>query len=357
MTAGSPAARALAAAPRWAGRLLAVLVAYAVGAQIALGWGIPEIAARTAGTALGLAASALLLASAAAALADPAPPLRERLSLALLRCGAGLLLLGLPASVLWRTTEHLQVAEGQELEAGALPGLPRLRIGAVRLAPKGEIPLLSKAVTVEAHSGGSALEIKLWPPALVSGWRLAVQRFGYAPEVQWRDGRGTPLADGWALIGTFPRSDADAALVRWTPPPNLMMGVGLYPPDLEDLLTPPGSPYHLFLRLDEATLAGARRNLRDPEAHRWLADGRPESPVWFVQVFRGREKLFEGQLPAGGEARFAGGAIRLGPDLALWAEVQAVRDPWLWVAVAGAIAALAGGVLVAAGMLRRRGWW
>jgi hypothetical protein len=345
MTGAGPLARAFGAAPRWARRSGAALLAWFVVSEVLYHRGVPQTIATPAATVLGPATCALLLASAAAALAAPGPRAR-RGSRALLLAGAALVLFGLPASLLWRTTETLQVGEGQELPPGALPGLPQLAIGTIALASKGENLLLSKTVAVEARDGeGRRHEVGLWPPARIGGWRLTAQRFGYAPDVTWIGAQGAPVLEGYALLGTFPKTEADAQLVTWTPAPNVMMGVGLYPPDLEDLITPPRSREHLFLRLEEATLAGVRRNLRDPDAQRWLADGRPEAPVWFAQAFRGREKLFEGRLRAGEEARFEGGSLRIGAETVLWAEIQAVRDPWGWLAVAGALALAAGAAL------------
>ncbi|HEY6005542.1 MAG TPA: hypothetical protein VIV57_21860, partial [Anaeromyxobacter sp.] len=280
-------------------------------------------------------------------------PAAVRAARALVAVGLALLLAGVPGSLFGRTELTFMVGEGEELGPDVLPGAGTLRFGEVSLAPRGEGPLLSKTVSIAARrDGGEPFRIGLWPPALVGPWRLTVLRFGYAPPVTWSDESGRPLADGYAMLGTFPSTEEDARLVHWTPAPELMMGVGYFPPALEDLLTPPRSGAHLFLRAEEATLGGARRDLRDPEAYRWLLDGRLEAPVWFVQVFRGKEKRWEGRLRAGEEARFPGGGVRIGKDTGLWVEIQAVRDAWAWAIIAGAAAFAAGGAL---GVSRRIG--
>jgi hypothetical protein len=338
------AGRALSAAPRWAARGGLALVAFALGAHFAADWSLPRLVASAPGIALGAAEALLLAASAAAALLDLAAPALGRAARALVRVGLALLLAGVPGSLLLRAERTFTVGEGEELGPDALPGAGALRFGEVSLAPRGEGPLLSKTVSIAAQrEGGARFRVGLWPPAIVGPWRLTVLRFGYAPPISWTGEGGVALADGYAMLGTFPSTEEDARLVEWTPTPNLMMGVGYFPPALEDLLTPPRSEAHLFLRAEEATLGGARRDLRDPEAYRWLLDGRLEDPVWLVQVFRGKEKRWEGRLRAGEEARFPGGALRIGRDTGLWVEVQAVRDAWGWAIPAGA-AAIALGV-------------
>jgi hypothetical protein len=349
------AGRALAPAPRWAARGGLALVAFALGAHFAADWSIPRLIASAPGIALGAAEALLLVASAAAALLDRSGPTPLRAARALVRLGLALLLAGVPGSLFGRTERTFTVGEGEELGPDALPGAGGLRFGEVSLAPRGEGPLLSKTVSIAARrEGGEPFRIGLWPPTIVGPWRLTVLRFGYAPPLSWTDEAGRALADGYAMLGTFPTTEEDARLVEWTPAPNLMMGVGYFPPALEDLLTPPRSDLHLFLRAEEATIGGARRDLRDPEAHRWLLDGRLEAPVWFVQVFRGKEKRWEGRLRAGEEARFPGGGVRIGSNTALWVEIQAVRDAWLWALVAGAAAIGAGAALWVAGWVGRR---
>lgn len=350
------ARRALAGAPRWAARGGLALLAAALGAHFAAGWTLPRLAASPAGMWLARVEALLLAAAAAAALLDAPAPGLLRAARALLRAGLALLLAAAPASLFEREERTFTVGEGGELGPDALPGAGALFFGRVSLAPRGDGPLLSKAVSIDARrDDGEPLRIGLWPPALAGPWRLVVLRFGYAPPLLWTAEAGPPLADAYAMLGTFPRSEEAARLVEWSPPPNLMMGVGFFPPALEDLLTPPGSDLHLFVRAEEATLGGARRSLRDPEAHRWLLDGRLEAPVWFVQVFRGKDKRWEGRLRGGEGALFPGGRVRIGADTGLWVEIHAVRDRWIWALLAGAAALVAGVALRVAPGARARG--
>jgi hypothetical protein len=147
------------------------------------------------------------------------------------------------------------------------------------------------------------------------------------------------------MLGTLPHTEEESALVEWTPEANVMMGAGTFPPRLEDLVSPPGADAHLFLRLDAATIAGARRDLRDPDAYRWLVDGRLEDPEFFVQAFRGKEKVFEGKVRGGEGVGFPGGALELEREVLLWVDLLAVRDPLLPWAAAG-LALLAAGLLL-----------
>lgn len=339
------AARLLASSGRGAAALAGAFLAYTIASMVAGDRSFPEAALSLPGMALGLGLVLLLLASAAAALLDRGAPPAARIARLLLRAGLALVLVGVPASIVTRESHLLQVSEHQEAGPELAPGLGALRFGSITVAPRSDRWLLSKTISIEAaRPGEEPFEIGLWPPAGLGAWRLTVLRYGFAPEIDWRDGAGRPLAEGFALIGTFPSTEAEARLVRWTPEPRLMLGVGFFPPKLEDLLSPPGTRHHLFLRLDEAVLSGARRDLRDPEAYRWLADGRAVDPVWAVEVFRGAERLHAARLRAGESARFEGGRIRIG-ETALWVEIQAVWDPLWYVAWGGAAGVLAGALL------------
>ncbi len=336
------------------GRLLAVFVLYAAALDLAAGRGFVAAVASPVGIGLLLGAGVLAAWRAWADGRRPGPWL-PRTARALSWGGAALALLATPASFALRDTRGFAVGEGEEIGPG--PGFPRVRFGEVRLAPRGP-HLLSKTVSVEAFpEGGEPLELGLFPPRAVGGWRASVVRFGYAVGIVWLGEGGRPIAEGFVKLGTLPRTEEDAALVEWTPEPNVMMGAGTFPPKLEDLVSPPGANAHLFLRLEEATIAGARRDLRDPDAHRWLVDGRLEAPVLYAEVFRGKEKVWEGRLRGGEAARFAGGALGLEREVLLWVDLLATRDPFLPWAGAGLLLLAAGAPLRAAiavaGLARR----
>jgi hypothetical protein len=331
-------------------RLLVLFAFYAAALDLGAGRGFVAAVASPVGLALVLGAGVLLAWRTARSLRVPAP-VSARLVRLLVGGGGALALLALPASFATRDARSLTVGEGQEVPAGRLPGLPETRFGAVALAPEGP-HVLSKTVAVEAFPAGEApVRVGLFPPTAVGPWRLSVLRYGYAAGVTWLGERGEEIVQAYVMIGTLPHAAEDAALVTWTPEPNVMMGAGTFPPRLEELVSPGGEARpHLFVRLEEATIAGARRDLRDPDAHRWLVDGRLEDPLFFAQVFRGREKVFEGKVRAGEEIRFPGGALSLEREVLLWVDLVAVRDPLLPLAGAGLL--LLGLGLLLAGALR-----
>ena len=107
------------------------------------------------------------------------------------------------------------------------------------------------------------------------------------------------------------------------------------------------------------------------EFERRDADGGPrsvlvprEARIWqsilapiYLQLFEGRERRFEGPVRAGQTLRFEGGQITVAPELLLWAYLQAVRDPFVELFLAGGALLLAGGgcsLASALSSLRRR---
>lgn len=337
-------------------RVLALFAFYAAALDLGGGIGLVGAVASPPGLAL-LAAAGLLLAAGAVRAARADAPLPLRAARVLGRAGLALAILAVPASLAGRQAAGLVVGEGEELPAGALPGLPPMRFGAATLLPHGP-HVLAKTVAIDAEvTGEPPVSVGLFPPASVGGRRMSVFRYGFAPGVVWRGEGDALVGEGYVKLGTLRHREEDAALVAWTPEVNVMMGAGTYPPKLEELLTDPSSGAHLFLRLEEATVAGVRRDLRDPDAHRWLSDGRPEQAVFHVEAFRGKEKVFEGRVRAGESAVFPGGAVALEPDLAIWVELVAARDPWLpWAGVGLALLALGAALragLAVAGLARR----
>jgi hypothetical protein len=330
-----------------AARVLALFAFYAAALDLGAAIGLVGAVASPPGMAL-LAAAALLLAwdgfRAARAAGSPA----LRVARALLRGGLALALAALVASLAGRDAAGLAVTEGEELPAGALPGLPPVRFGEATLLPRGP-HVLSKTVAIEAAVPGEPpVSIGLFPPASLGDRRVSIMRYGFAPGVVWRGPGGALVGEGFVKLGTLRHREEDAALVSWTPEVNVMMGAGTYPPRIEDLVTDPASGDHLFLRLEEATVAGARRDFREPDAHLWMSDGRPEDAVFLVQAFRAKEKVFEGRVRAGESVEFPGGGVAIEPEVALWVELVAARDPFLPLAGAGLALVAAGALLRAA---------
>jgi hypothetical protein len=334
-----------------ASRVLVALALYVAALDLAAGWGLVRALATPPALALVGVAGVLLALSAIRAARAPAPP-ALRAARALLRLGAALAVLGLPASLFARDARAVSAGEGEEIPPQT--GLPALRFGEVTLAPRGP-HVLSKTVEIEALADGEEpVRIGLFPPTAFAGGRASVLRFGYAPGFALRAADGTEIASGRVKLGTLPQTAEEASLVSWTPETNLMMGAGTFPPRLEDLVSPARSDVHVFLRMVEAKLGGVPRDLGDPDAHRWMLDGRPEDAVFLVQVFRGRERVFDGRVRAGGAIAFPGGTLAIAPDVLLWVDLLLVRDPWLLVAACG-LALLAAGALLRAGIALARG--
>jgi hypothetical protein len=350
MTGGSVRAL-LAGAPRLAGRLLAVFAFYAAVGQLGLSFGLVRVVASTPGLVLLGAAGALLLLGAAETVTS-ARPRREAVARAILLGGAGLALAGTPASLVLRDTVTLTVLEGESLGPRDLPGLPELLLGEVTVLPHGP-HLLSKTVSLEARrADGAPVRIGLFPPTAIGPWRLSVYRYGFAPAIEWIGADGALRGSGRILLGTIPHAEEEASLVTWSPETNVMMGAGTFPPKLEELVA--GGDEHVFLQLEEATIAGHRRDLRDPDAYRWLADGRLVDPVFHLQVFRERTSVFEGRLAAGAAVQFDGGVIAIAPDVAFFVELLATRDPWLTAAAGGLGLCAIGLALVTRNTVTRR---
>jgi hypothetical protein len=349
VTAPTAALAALGARATAFGRgALVAFAFYTAALELGRGAGLIEAITSFPGLLLLAAGGLGLLAGAAGALASG--PTASRVVAAAIRGGAALAVLAVPASLLLRDTRQRVVVEGETIPPGELPGLSGVGFGAVRIAPRGP-HLLSKTVQLEARQGGGApVTVGTFPPARVGPWALSVFRFGYAPAIRWTapDGRAS---GGLVPLGTMPNDEEEASLVEWSPEPNVMMGAGTFPPKREDLV-PVGAGCHVFLRIAEARVGGVVRDLRAPEAYRWLADGRLEDVAFDVLVLRGRERVFSGTVRAGARVETPIGTLELAPDVAIWVELLATRDPFLPWAVAG-LALLALGLCVRlAGVVR-----
>lgn len=253
--------------------------------------------------------------------------------------GMLLLLSAIPRSVTGKGTQVFKVGEGQLLKANYLEGLSELQFGDITLESKGYNILLSRKVDVKTAvstlTGDKDLHIGLFPATRIGPWRLTINKFGYAPFLEWMDENGNPVINNWVMMGTFPRRETDVDLVDWIPIVNLMLGVGYYPPARDDIFSQVGTPYRVYVRIEEATINGVVRDMTDPDAHVFLTDGKIEKPKYFVKVFKDKDVVFEKHLNSGEMAVFPGGQVRLSDNILLWVEIQAQKNPWLTFVKAG----------------------
>ena len=179
-----------------AGRVLVLFVFYVAAIDLALGWGFIGAVASPAGLALLVVAGVMFAWSAFRAVFPFAlsvgprsgsdapspfalsvgprsgPDVRSpfalsvgprsgpeskgasaalRVARVLLRAGAALTMIALPASLVLRDTRNVSVGEGEAFPAEG--GMPAVRFGDVTLAPRGP-HLLSKTVEIEAATEG-----------------------------------------------------------------------------------------------------------------------------------------------------------------------------------------------------------
>lgn len=338
------------AGARLGARALVAFAFHAAFLDLWSGVGFVGAVASPLGLALLAVAGLAFLAGAAGALAAAragGAALRAAPRVATL-AGAGLALVGLTASLVLRDARTVVVVEGDRLAPGTLAGAPALSFGRVTLLPHGP-HVLSKTVEIAASAAGQRAAVGLFPPTTLAGWNLSVYKYGYAPSIAWTrpDGRGR--REQVVALGTLPHDEDEASLVTWTPETNVMMGAGTFPPRLEELASV-APDVRVFLRLVSARVGGVERDLRDPEAYRWLADGRLEDPTFHVQVLLGRERIHEGAASAGGRVETPAGTLDIAADVPLFVELLATRDPWLpWGA--------SGLGLLAVGLVARLGGW
>lgn len=318
----------------------AAFLVYSLVMNIAGGMNLPMIMLSKAGLFLSGAVSALMLVSAATFAVSARRGGRLRAAARIfLWAGGAMVIVAIPRSINDEGKKVFKANEFQIIPANYLEGLSELSFGRVALRSKGSNALLSKSVSIDAKAamldGDRMFRIGLFPSTHIGPWRLTVNRFGYAPYLEWKDPKGNSVIDNWIMIGAAPRMIDDMGLIEWVPSINLMLGVGFYPPVRDDVFGQMENPHRVYVRLQEATIAGKRRDMTDPEAHAFLCDGRPENPMYLVRIFKEEKKIYDKKIKAGEKIVFPGGSIRLSSNVMLWVEIQAQKNNWLKLVMPG----------------------
>lgn len=331
---GTPKTGILSASAALAKLMAAAFLIYSLVMNIAGGMNLPMIMMSKAGLFFSGCVSILMLVSAGAfALSARAGGRIRAAARVFLWVGAAMVIAAIPRSISDEGKKVFKANEFQTTQSNHLEGLSELRFGRVTLRSRGSNALLSKSVEIDTKvtmlDGDRMHRVGLFPATRVGPWRLTVNKFGYAPYMEWMDAKGNPVIDNWIMIGAAPRMIDDMGVIEWAPTVNLMLGVGFYPPLMDDVFGRMDNPYRVYVRLQEATIAGKRRDMTDPEAHVFLCDGRPESPIYLVRIFKEEKKIYDKKIKAGEKIVFPGGSLRLSSNVMLWVEIQAQKNNWL----------------------------
>lgn len=344
MTRDSEKFSLLSVAPRLS-KLTAVYFLFYVFIMnmIVMGYNIPSVLMSDVGMAVTGCISILMMLSVLsfviASFSEPRASALRVYARCFLWIGTAMLVTAIPRCIVGEGTEVVQVGEKQYVEANYLEGLSELQFGDITLETKGYNILLSRRVdiktTVSTLTGDKEYNIGLYPATRIGPWRFTINKFGYAPFVDWQDEDGNQVIKNWVMLGTFPRMAMDVDIVDWIPVINLMLGVGYYPPARDDIITIGTSPYRVYIRIEEATINGVVHDMRDPDAHVFLTDGKLENPKYYVKIFKDNEVVYEKRLEPGEMAVFPGGQLRLSSNIMLWVELQAQKNSWLAYVKAG----------------------
>lgn len=231
--------------------------------------------------------------------------------------GLGVLMLGIFLSLTTRQNESLILREGQ---SGRLGGKPLT----LRRVDTFDSPsfLITRDQVAEVTIGSRRTRFGVLP------WRDGVDffhtiRFGFSPDFRVvQNGRAGP----WLDLSFGPEA-IDAKynkLIPRRPPPRLMLGVGMYPPETETLFRGKGNKV-FFIRLEQGVFEKQRRSLTDPDYFLWLTSGRMTRPVYRLMVWRGPKQIFNQRIVPGRTFEIEGEAFEIGA-LRYWVEIGRARD-------------------------------
>ncbi len=230
----------------------------------------------------------------------------------------GLLLLGISLSLLTRESESIILRES---ESGRIGG-EQITLDSVDTFDYPSF-LLTRDQVAQVTIGSRQKRFGVLPTREGVSF-FHTNRFGFSPNIRVIQADGTP--GDWLELpfGPEPINEKFNTLVPRRPPPRLMLGVGMYPPELETLFLSKNEKVY-FLRLEEGVLGGRRRNLLDQDYFLWLTDGRLTDPTYRMMVWQGSEPVFDQRITPGESIVVDGETLQIGA-LQYWAEIEKVKD-------------------------------
>lgn len=245
--------------------------------------------------------------------------LAKNWGLRLLLVGAGLLFLGLTVSLLTRQAQVLTLKE----KAAASLDDKTVKLEAVKTVNQPNF-FFSRDQIATVKVGKERFQFGVFP--LRRGFTFwHTTQFGFAPELTVSNVQGYVEYDANLYFGLNPLDPKLNKLIPRRPPPRLMLGVGTYPPELEDVFTIPGTKQVYFLRLEQGRFQGKNYNLMSPDYYLWLTNGRLKKPVYRLMVWENNKLIFNRLVKPQQPVQVKDRTVSIG-KLAYWVEISKVKD-------------------------------
>lgn len=258
----------------------------------------------------------------------------------LLRAGFILSLGGLLLSVNTRQSRERVICEGQTMRLKELSFT--LDDVTVKENPKGVF--LSKDVHARIQINNAITQLHLFPPKIISGFFMQTTGFGFAPHVDIRDASGKVLFSGYVLLGSFSGSETEAPVPVKQKAPQVMLGVGYFPPQIEGTFKLPGSPFLFYVKIVSGSIKGKRYAFKGADYYIPLMNGRLETPHYYLGIFKGKKTLYLGPAGTNRKISFKSGTIMLSEKLRYTVGIKVAHDYGVTVLLAGIFFMLCGGI-------------
>lgn len=259
----------------------------------------------------------------------------------LIKIGFFLFLLGLLISLNLRNSYELLICEGQRVNfKNLLLELERVNIGKYK-----KNLLFSKKVEGVLEIQEKKEIIKLFPPRKISNFYIHTTSFGIAPYILIRNKKGSEIFSGFVLLGTFLDNLEDMHIIGKVKAPQVMLGVGYFPPLLDDLFRLNNFPYRFYLKITKGSINNKIQNLKKHNYYLYITNGRVRKPEYYLIILKGNKILYKGNIKRSQEIKFEGGSIQLKNKLRYYLGIQLIKDYGLNIVVAGIIFIFIGTIL------------
>lgn len=176
---------------------------------------------------------------------------------------------------------------------------------------------------------------------------------GFAPRVDIRNAKGTVLFSGYVLLGSFSGRETEALVPVKQKAPQVMMGVGYFPPKIEGAFKLPGSPVHFYIKIVSGNIKGKRYGFKGADYYVPLMKGRLESPHYYLGIFNGKTPIYLGPAETNRKIPFKGGTIVLSDNLRYTVGIKFAKDYGVNVLITGLLFLLCGGIFHSAHITQR----
>jgi hypothetical protein len=139
------------------------------------------------------------------------------------------------------------------------------------------------------------------------------------------------------MFGTFPEFEEESQIVEKEKIPQIMLGVGYFPPKLSEIFWVKNFPYKFFLKIKKAKINKKSYNLNNKNYYLYITKNKLKNPQYYLIILKNKKIIYKQDIVTNKKINFEGGSMYLTENVKYYLGIGIVKDYGLSLVIIGVI--------------------